>query len=103
MSIDEAGSNINYTPLTTSHTFPPLPTITGTGTIGTIGPMTMQADIEPQTPIANTVSITADGHLLVTTTFAQIKIPPKLFKDLVTLAELMLIEKLVPQEADDAR
>ena len=53
-------------------------------------------------PLADTVSVTADGMLLVDAGGIKIKVPHYLFKDLVALAEMGLLEKMVvPEGADD--
>jgi len=53
-------------------------------------------------PLADTVSVTADGMLLVDAGGLKIKVPHYLFKDLVALAEMGLLEKMVvPEGADD--
>ena len=85
-------------------------TVTSTGMLGPFYPATSSgsittATLEPLivTLTADTVSVLADGHLLVTTAgHVKIRIPPALFKDLVALATMGLLEKLVP-ESEDAR
>lgn len=50
------------------------------------------------------ISLLADGHILVDAGIhGRLKIPPSLFKDLFAFAEMGLLEKLCPEEPDDAK
>ena len=88
---------------------PPGPvTYTTTGTtIGTggTGPISFAGFSQTVSgpPVADTVSITADGMLLVDADGLKIKVPLHLFKDLVALAEMGLLEKMVVPEGADAK
>lgn len=54
-------------------------------------------DISPEPALAQLVSVTADGMLLVDCGWFKAKVPPKLFKDLTTLAEMLMVERLAPE------
>ncbi len=83
---------IHVTGITTGHYTSPNINWTTTSNTTVIGP-----------PIADTVSVTADGMLLVDAGGLKIKVPPYLFKDLVALAEMGLLEKMVVPEGADAK
>ena len=61
-----------------------------------------QPSIEWTPPVANadTVSVLADGSLLILAGGVRVRVPAHLFKDLVTLAEMELVKRLAPEPVE---